>query len=181
MMLSPSDSRKVRSFQTSHTRGACAARRRGGQVVRLAAKRIADSVNGSNEALMLRRVRNRPPDFANQDVQIRIDDIGVGPDARVQLALVDDFRPALEQDAQQVERFRGKVDLALVVEQLPGLGVDDERSELFSRWRLRSISTAANSRVSTTTVASVDPSLVLSLALLRNPSEFPKTVPTIPS
>ena len=64
-------------------------------------------------------VADRAPDFADQDVEIGVDDVGIRPDSGVQFLLVDDLWPALNQCPQQVERFRRQMDLCVRAQKLP--------------------------------------------------------------
>jgi hypothetical protein len=119
MMLSPSDSGNVWFLHTSQQR-----------VVRARAVAAgSNTVHGPDESRTLRFVLHRFPDFADQHVQIRIADVGIGPDSCVQLGLSEDLRPPFEQNPEQVEGLRGKVDLELLAAQLPRLRVDGERSD----------------------------------------------------
>jgi hypothetical protein len=61
------------------------------------------------------------PDFADKNIQIRFHDVTVGPDFPEEIVFGDDVRPAYEQEAQQVERFRGKMDFLPVFQKLSGV------------------------------------------------------------
>jgi hypothetical protein len=63
-------------------------------------------MDGSDEFGLLAVVADGAPDFADQDVQIGVDDVSIRPDSRVQRLFLDDLRPALYQRAEQVEGLR---------------------------------------------------------------------------
>ncbi len=75
-------------------------------------------MDGSDEFGLLAVVPDGAPDFANQDIEIGVDDIGIRPDSRVQRLLLNDLRPALDQRAEQVEGLRGEVDLCARAQEL---------------------------------------------------------------
>ena len=77
----------------------------------------------------LRRVGDGATNLANEDIQVRFDDVGVRPDSRQQGGLLDDVGPAFEQGAQEVERLRGQRDLAILRGQSPCPRVDGEGAE----------------------------------------------------
>jgi hypothetical protein len=65
-------------------------------------------------------VADGSPDFAHQNVEIGVGNVGIRPDSRVQRLLLDDLRPALDQRAEQVERLRGEMDLCARAQKLAG-------------------------------------------------------------
>ena len=81
----------------------------------------AESVDRSNKSWSLRVVGKGAPDFSDKNIQIRFHDVTVGPDFLEEIVFGDDVRPACEQEAQQVERFRGKMDLLPVFQKLSGI------------------------------------------------------------
>ena len=98
-----------------------------------ATERISNAVDRSDELRVLRAVADRAPNFADEDVQIRIHHIRVRPDSCVQVGLFHHLRPALNQAAQQVERLRRQVDFASGAQQLACLGIDGELGESSSQ------------------------------------------------
>ena len=95
MTLSPSDSAKVWLPHASQKRSGSAV---GGHAATIGlrhspAKRVADSVHGSDEPRLLRVIVQRPPNLADQHVQIAIDDEDIGPDLAEQIGLRHDVRP----------------------------------------------------------------------------------------
>src|SRR5436190_9062032 len=81
----------------------------------------SDSVYSSNEPRSLCIVGKRTADFTDHNVQIRFHDVAVGPDLPEEIFFCDDVRPACKQDTEQVERFRGQMNLLPVTQQLPGV------------------------------------------------------------
>ncbi len=75
-------------------------------------------MDGSDEFGLLAFVPDGAPDFADQDVEIGVDDIGIRPDSCVQRLLLNDLRPALYQRAEQVEGLRGEMDLCARAQEL---------------------------------------------------------------
>ena len=61
------------------------------------------------------------PDFSDQNIQIRFHDVTVGPDFPEEIVFGDDVRPARQQEAKQVERFRGQMDFLRVFQKLSGV------------------------------------------------------------
>jgi hypothetical protein len=92
----------------------------------------SDSVYRPNESRSLRVVGKCAPDFSDQNIQIRFHDVTVGPDFPEEIVFGDDVRPACEQEAQQVERFRGKMNFLPVFQKLSGVGIENELLETHS-------------------------------------------------
>ena len=90
----------------------------------------------SDEFRLLRVVAERPPDLADQHVEIGVHDVGIGPDSPVQLGLLDDLWPVLNQGRKQVERFRGQVYFRGATKNLPRVGIDRELCESCFQGRL---------------------------------------------
>jgi hypothetical protein len=61
------------------------------------------------------------PDFSDQNIQIRFHDVTVRPDFPEEIVFGDDVRPAFEQEAEQVERFRRKMNFLAVFQKLSGV------------------------------------------------------------
>jgi len=61
------------------------------------------------------------PDFSDKNIQIRFHDVTIGPDFPEEIVFGDDIRPVCEQEAQQVERFGGKMDFRPVFQKLSGV------------------------------------------------------------
>jgi hypothetical protein len=72
------------------------------------------------------------PDFSDQNIQIRFHDVTVRPECPEEIVFTDDVRPACEQEAQQVERFRGKMNFLPVFQKLSGVGIENELLETHS-------------------------------------------------
>ena len=75
------------------------------KVGRLAAKCITNTVRGSDELRRLSILRDRPSNFADEHVQIAVDDEGVWPDLAEQIGLWNHVRPLGDERTQQVERL----------------------------------------------------------------------------
>ena len=87
-------------------------------------------MHGPHETRLDGRIGQRPSNLADQDGEVRVDDMRVRPEPGLEVALRHDVGPVLEQRAEQVERLDGQMDLALPGEELPPVRVEDERSEL---------------------------------------------------
>ena len=72
---------------------------------------------------------DRNIDGAAQDVQAAIHHVRIGPHLRVQVRLLEHFRPMLDEKAQQVESLRGQMEAGLTPAQLPRLRIEDEWTE----------------------------------------------------
>jgi hypothetical protein len=81
----------------------------------------SDSVHRSNESRSLRVVGKGAPDFSDQNIQIRFDNVTAGPDLPEEIVFGDDVRPACEQEAQHVERLRRKMNFLPVFQKLSGV------------------------------------------------------------
>ena len=68
-------------------------------------------MNGADEFLLSRAVAERPPNFTDEDVEIRIHDVGIRPDSCLEPGLVEDLWPALDEGAEQVERLGRQVNV----------------------------------------------------------------------
>ena len=75
------------------------------KVGRLAAKCITNTVRGSDELRRLSILRDRPSNFADEHVQIAVDDEGVGPDLAEQIGLWNYVRTPGDERTQQIERL----------------------------------------------------------------------------
>ena len=86
-------------------------------------------MHGSDVTRLTRIIVQRPANLPDKDIQIRVDNEGLGPDQAEQFGLGNDFRPTLDQRAQEVEGLRGKVDFRLLAEQLPRRRIQGERAK----------------------------------------------------
>src|SRR5262249_26976742 len=68
----------------------------------------------------------RAPELGDQPRQARLGDVGVAPDARLQLVLGDGVGPVLQQRAQQLEGLGGEVDGAVAANEKPPRRVEHE-------------------------------------------------------
>lgn len=106
-----------------------------GFVNRFAAECVSDAMHRSDETRLADVIVDRLPDFPDQHIESGVDDERVRPDARMQHTLVEHLRPMLNQEAEQVERLRGQVDVRITSSgsgQLPRVGIDRERGESHS-------------------------------------------------
>ncbi len=95
----------------------------------IAAKRVADAMDGSDVLRVLWIVAEGSANLANQDVEIGLHHIRVRPHQSEQFVLRHDIRPALDKRAQEIECLRRQVDLGSVATYLPRLRVDDKWAE----------------------------------------------------
>ena len=65
-------------------------------------------------------------DFANDDVEVGLDDVGIAPDGSQQFGLRNHIRPPDQQRAQQVERLWRKTDIFAVFHELTRVGIEHE-------------------------------------------------------
>jgi hypothetical protein len=83
-------------------------------------------MDGPDEPRIPRVVSERAPNLGNQYVQAAVHHVRLGPHLRVQIGLLEHFRPVLEEQAKQVEGFGGQMEGGLAPAQLPRLRIDSE-------------------------------------------------------
>src|SRR5437763_659195 len=111
---------------------ACDARRNGvSSLVCCTRERVAESVNGSNQAWLSAAFSQRFTQFRNEARQRRFRHKRRWPEPLVQLALRHCPRPRVDEHEQQLVGLRREMYRLLLrtAEQLPGVDVERERSE----------------------------------------------------
>jgi hypothetical protein len=96
---------------------------------RIAAKRVAESVRGSNVHRPARGVAECFPNLGHQVGEIRLRDERCRPETFLQGGLGEDLRTIQQERDEQVERLGRKVHLATFTCQLPCVEIEGERAE----------------------------------------------------
>ena len=132
--FSPSVEPERASFRDHPARRRARRRRRrrprlAGDVGSAATERVSNPMYRADEAWLPRGVLQSPPDLADEDVEVRVHDIGVRPDPGLQLGFLHDARALVDQTPQQVEGLGRQVELGTVAKELPRVRVDGEWAE----------------------------------------------------
>src|SRR5512135_858893 len=96
--------------------------------LRRSRKGVSEAVHGPDQTLLV-LVTDRGADLRQKARQRSVGNEGVGPELLVDLRLRKSARPVLDQDLQQVERFRVEVYRFAADEQFPRFRVEDALSE----------------------------------------------------
>ena len=83
----------------------------------------------ADEGRLLGVIAQRATQFADEPVQVCLDDVRPRPDAGKQIALGDNARPFADEQDEQIEGLRRQPDLAIPADELTGVGIEGERVE----------------------------------------------------
>src|SRR5262249_55404765 len=98
---------------------------------RIAAERVAERVHRADEARLAGAVGQRPPQLGDEHGQVRVDDEGPRPQLGGEGLPVQDVRPALDEQPQQVEGLGRQMDFHPALPAEPtSLRVERELGEL---------------------------------------------------
>src|SRR5262249_33895782 len=93
-------------------------------------ERITHAVQRPNEAPAVRVVAERFAKLRDERGEARLRDMNAGPQRGVEPLVRYRVRLAVDQDQQQVERFRRQIDPSPLTADAAGAGVDDDRAHL---------------------------------------------------
>ena len=86
-------------------------------------------MRGADELRRARPIAEGLAHFGDEIREIGFGDEGLGPEALLQLHFGEHFRAIRDEGQEELERLRREVNLAAALGQLPGVAIEDERTE----------------------------------------------------